>query len=87
MHFTQLLTLTVFLAAGALAAPNNPPPPPTKPSHPPQPTQTIVNQQNQCGNNVTPYCCTSDGKQSYTSCYAMSRLLRSNLAGSCCTVR
>lgn len=83
MHFTQLFTLTVVLAAGAFAAPN----PPTKPSQPPKPTETSINQQNQCGNNVTPYCCTSDGKFSYTSCYAISKLLLWNFAGSCCTIR
>ena len=71
MYFTKFFALTVFLAAGAFAAPNNPPPPPTKPAPPPQPTQTIVNQQNQCGNNVTPYCCISDNKGSYSSCSAM----------------
>ena len=63
MHFTSVI-FTAILACGALASPN-PPPKPAKP------TPTEISQNNYCGNNVQPYCCTADGHYGYSSCYAM----------------
>ncbi|KAL8697959.1 MAG: hypothetical protein Q9224_002071 [Gallowayella concinna] len=68
MHFTKFLTLVGFLATAAIAAPNAEPnpPKPTKPS----PSPSAPAQQNACGNGAQPYCCNTDSKGAYNSCYA-----------------
>lgn len=55
-----------------------PPPPPPKPLSLATPAvdadaaaDAVVNQSNECGNNVQVYCCNSSGDGSYTSCVAM----------------
>ena len=72
MHFSKVFTLTALFAAGAFALPNAEPNTPPKP---PKPSPTSVNQQNVCGNNVTPYCCTADGYGGYNSCYAFCKTI------------
>ena len=71
MHFTKVIALAALLTGSAIAAPaaepNNPPPPKQPP---PQPSPTNINQQNACGNNAQPYCCTTDQWGGYVSCYA-----------------
>lgn len=81
MHMTKVFAFATILAAGALAAPaaEANPPKPTPPQNPPQPTQTTVNQSNACGNNATPYCCNTDNKGKYTTCYAFRKLSRVRL--------
>lgn len=68
MQLLNVLTVA-FFAGTALAAPSYHPPPPEKPN---KPTYTVVQQANQCGNNITPYCCNADNG-SYSSCKAISK--------------
>ena len=71
MYLAKYLTFLAIVATSVLAAPaaeaeaeaNKKP---KKPKQPKQPKQT-----NYCGNGVTPWCCISDGKGSYTDCVVM----------------
>jgi hypothetical protein len=81
MHLTKVLTLMAVLAGTALAAPaaeaeagaskstNT-----RKPTNTgrPKPQPTIVDQSNQYGTGITPYCCNTDNRGQFTSCYAIS---------------
>lgn len=67
MQFTNILTVVVLLASGALASPGKPPKP-EKPSPP-----VVVAQQNQCGNGAAPYCCNTDNSGKYTTCEVLSK--------------
>src|SRR5881227_98846 len=64
MHPFKVLSTLALLAIGVLASPapvpgkppRPPPPPPSRPA--PTPVQ-LISQSNVCGNNVSPYCCSS----------------------------
>ncbi|KAK5284408.1 hypothetical protein LTR14_011705 [Exophiala xenobiotica] len=68
MHCMKYFGVIAILASMGLAVPN--PPKPPKPTEPAKPTATVVNQSNICGNNNTPYCCSTD-KEGKTTCTAM----------------
>ena len=72
MHFAKFLALVGVFAMAAVAAPNKPTKPPQPPPPPPPPPPT---QQNACGNGATPYCCNTDSKGAYGSCYTYRTLI------------
>ncbi|MCJ1423389.1 hypothetical protein MMC29_001272 [Sticta canariensis] len=77
MQLTNVLA--AFLLVGtAFAAPSA-----DKPKKPEKPTYSIVQQANQCGNNVTPYCCNADNKSS-SSCKAIDNSDQCNTVIICC---
>ncbi|KAI4100365.1 MAG: hypothetical protein LQ339_005538 [Xanthoria mediterranea] len=71
MHFAKFLALVGVFATAAIAAPNKPTKPSQPPPPPPPPPPT---QQNACSNGATPYCCNTDSKGAYGSCYAYRTL-------------
>lgn len=76
MQFTKAFAIAAFFAASAFAAPGAEPTRPDKPGKPNKPEpKPPVNQSNACGNNASPYCCNTDNKGSYASCYAFGKLL------------
>lgn len=68
MQLTNIFTVAFLLVGTAFAAPNEKPTKPTKPNQP-----IVVQQANQCGNDVSPFCCTSDKDGSYSNCKAISK--------------
>ncbi|KAL8806444.1 MAG: hypothetical protein Q9182_001359 [Xanthomendoza sp. 2 TL-2023] len=85
MHFTKFLALVGFFATAAIAAPNAEPnnPKPTKPTPSPSPPA----QQNVCGNGAQPYCCNTDSKGAYTSCYAFQFSSQCSQTTVCCNAQ
>ncbi|CAL8581143.1 hypothetical protein XPA_006846 [Xanthoria parietina] len=81
MHFAKFLALVGVFATAAVAAPNKPTKPPQPPPPPPPPPPT---QQNACGNGATPYCCNTDSKGAYGSCYTYQFSSQCGMTSICC---
>merc|ERR1711874_413556 len=85
MHFLKLIALTGFFASAAYAVPTDPvkPSKPGKPAPPPPPPT----QQNACGNGAAPFCCNTDSKGGYTSCYAFEFSSQCSQTAVCCNAQ
>ena len=73
MQFTKLFVLAAFFAGAAIAAPHAEPN--DKPTKPPKPSPKPPTQTNACNNDAQAYCCNSDGKGAYSSCYPYRKTL------------